>query len=224
MLERANDPLDRSVASHADVAAQKFRRGFVPSDVPLSDQLRSTPAISGPTAQARKPLWAVSSTVGSNPTPSAQKQEMPARTAVVVPDRSTAGPGHRPPGTARGLPAPPKFFPHFPAAGRVANGADRVGGRLEVPIEHLGGLVFRPWHEVAVPVVGLGDRRVSHPRLEDLGVEPAGVAHRRDHQRRKGVAALVQPDRVEAAEAPDALGAVEEPVVGQGERFAAARL
>ena len=74
MLERANDPLDRSLASHADVAAQEFRRGFVPSAVPLSDQLRSAPTISGPTEQARKPLWAVSSTVGSNPTPSADLQ------------------------------------------------------------------------------------------------------------------------------------------------------
>jgi hypothetical protein len=61
MLERANDPFDRSLASHADVAALKFRRGFVPSDVPLSDQLRSTPAASSETVT--RATWQLASTL-----------------------------------------------------------------------------------------------------------------------------------------------------------------
>jgi len=42
-----------------------------------------------------------------------------------------------------------------------------------------------------------------------LGFEFAGLAHGGDHQRREGVAALVQSDRIEAVEVPDPLGAVE---------------
>jgi hypothetical protein len=60
---RRRRPLDLSVVRSA-------RR-------PPSGRLRWTRAISASPARARKPLWAVSSTVGSNPTPSAPQAVIP---------------------------------------------------------------------------------------------------------------------------------------------------
>src|SRR5215212_4159902 len=48
-----------------------------------------------------------------------------------------------------------------------------------------------------------------------LGLNLPASPHRRDHQRREGVAALVQPDRLDAVEVPDPLRPIEEPVVGE---------
>ena len=72
LLRHGSNAMDRS--RHAPSRAARgglpdFGAVFVPSDVPSNSALRSTSGITGRLERSRKPLWALRSTEGSNPSP-----------------------------------------------------------------------------------------------------------------------------------------------------------
>jgi hypothetical protein len=65
----------RSGPPVANAGRRRFRSGFNPPGIPPRSRLDSTGGIDGPPRRSRKPLGVVRRLVGSNPTPSAQRED-----------------------------------------------------------------------------------------------------------------------------------------------------
>jgi hypothetical protein len=75
--------------------------------------------------------------------------------------------------------------------------------RREVAVEQTGRLLFGTRHEVPVDIEGDLDRAMAHEGAERLRVH-AGV----DHQARRGVAAVVEGESLEARLLPSLVGSL----------------